>query len=128
MSFLGGPLSPLFWTSGDVSSVFQSQSGFCLITFCGGKCNVHSLRSTSGTTHTNLLAAGSTVSHFPTCIIRGGTWLGIEWAITWTKDKCATIVPATRLTTILYYNILTVVVTALSTLTTPILGCIIPLV
>ena len=28
--FLGG-LIPLFWTSGDVSSGFQSQSGFCLI-------------------------------------------------------------------------------------------------
>ena len=26
-----GPLIPLFWTSGDVSSGFQSQSGFCLI-------------------------------------------------------------------------------------------------
>ena len=42
MSFLG-PLVPLFWISGDVSSGFQSQSGFCLIHyFCGGKCNVHS--------------------------------------------------------------------------------------
>ena len=30
MSFLG-PLVPLFWISGDVSSGFQSQSGFCLI-------------------------------------------------------------------------------------------------
>ena len=26
-----GPLIPLFWTSGDISSGFQSQSGFCLI-------------------------------------------------------------------------------------------------
>ena len=26
-----GPLIPLFWTSGDISSEFQSQSGFCLI-------------------------------------------------------------------------------------------------
>ena len=26
-----GPLIPLFWTSGEVSSGFQSQSGFCLI-------------------------------------------------------------------------------------------------
>ena len=35
-----GPLVPLFWISGDVSSGFQSQSGFCLIRyFCGGKCN-----------------------------------------------------------------------------------------
>ena len=29
--FFVGPLIPLFWTSGDVSSGFQSQSGFCLI-------------------------------------------------------------------------------------------------
>ena len=44
-----GPLVPLFWISGDVSSGFQSQSGFCLIRyFCGGKCNVRSPRSTSG--------------------------------------------------------------------------------
>ena len=32
MSFLG-PLVPLFWISGDVSSGVQSQSGFCLIHF-----------------------------------------------------------------------------------------------
>ena len=29
--FWGYPLIPLFWTSGDVSSGFQSQRGFCLI-------------------------------------------------------------------------------------------------
>ena len=28
-----GPLVPLFWISGDVSSGFQSQSGFCFIRF-----------------------------------------------------------------------------------------------
>ena len=28
-----GPLVPLFWISGDVSSGFQSQSGFCLIRY-----------------------------------------------------------------------------------------------
>ena len=54
-----GPLEPLFWISGDVSSGFQSQSGFCLIRyFCGGKCNVHSPRFTSGATLVDLLAAG----------------------------------------------------------------------
>ena len=53
-----GPLVRLFWISGDVSSGFQSQSGFCLIRyFCGGECNVHSPRSTSGATLANLLAA-----------------------------------------------------------------------
>ena len=46
-----GPLVPLFWISGDVSSGFQSQSGFCLIRIAEGECNVHSLRSTSGATH-----------------------------------------------------------------------------
>ena len=59
ISFLG-PLAPLFWISCDVSSGFQRQSGFCLIhVFCGGECNVHSLRSTSGATHANLLAASA---------------------------------------------------------------------
>ena len=59
MSFFGGPLVPLFWISGDVSSGFQSQSGFCLIHyFCRGECNIHSPRFTSGATLANLLAAG----------------------------------------------------------------------
>ena len=50
-----GPLVPLFWISGDVSSGFQSQSGFCLIRyFC-----VHSPRFTSGATLADLLAAGA---------------------------------------------------------------------
>ena len=54
-----GPLVPLFWISGDVSSGFQSQSGFCLICyFCGGECNIHSPRFTSGATLADLLAAG----------------------------------------------------------------------
>ena len=89
-----GPLVPLFWISGDVSSGFQSQSGFCLIRyFCGGECNVHSPRFTSGATLADLLAAG----HFPTCMYRGGTWLGFERAIARTEDERATIVPATRL-------------------------------
>ena len=55
-----GPLVPLFWISGDVSSGFQSQSGFCLIRyFCGGECNVHSPRFTSGATLADLLVAGA---------------------------------------------------------------------
>ena len=64
---------------------------------CGGECNVHSLRSTSGATHADLLKASSTAGHFPTCIGRCGTWLRFEWAITQTEDECATIVPATQL-------------------------------
>ena len=58
MSFFWGHWYPCF--SGDVSSGFQSQSGFCLIRyFCGGECNVHSPRFTSGATLADLLAAGA---------------------------------------------------------------------
>ena len=46
-----GPLVPLLWISGDVSSRFQSQSGFCPYLHCRGKCNVHSPGFTSGATH-----------------------------------------------------------------------------
>ena len=45
----------------------------------------------------NLLEAGSTAGHFPTCISRGGTWLRFEQMITHTEGKQASIVPATRL-------------------------------
>ena len=53
-----GPLVPLFWISGDVSSGFQSQSGLPY-SHCGGKHNVRSPRSTSGATLADLLAAGT---------------------------------------------------------------------
>ena len=46
-----GPLVPLFWISGDVSSGFQSQCGFCHI--CIVEANmmyIHSIISTYGTT------------------------------------------------------------------------------
>ena len=36
---------------------FKARVGSALFAFCGGECNVHSLRSTSGTTHADLLAA-----------------------------------------------------------------------
>ena len=54
-----GPLVPLFWISGDVSSGFQSQSGLPY-SHCGGERNVRSLRSTSGATLADLLVAGCT--------------------------------------------------------------------
>ena len=57
MSFFWGHWYPCFWISGDVSSGFQSQSGLPY-SHCGGECNVRSLRSTSGATLANLLAAG----------------------------------------------------------------------
>ena len=53
-----GPLVPLFWISGDVSSGFQSQSGLPY-SHCGGKHNVRSPRSTSGATLADLLVAGA---------------------------------------------------------------------
>ena len=77
---------------------FKARQGFCLIHFfCRGECNVHSPRFTSGATCADLFKAGSTASYFPTCISRGRTWLGFKQAITRTKHKSATIVPATRL-------------------------------
>ena len=65
--------------------------------FHRGNYHVHSPRSTSGAKHANLLEAGSAAGHFPTCINRGGTWLGFKRAIIWTEDERATIVPTTRL-------------------------------
>ena len=53
-----GPLIPLFWTSGDVSSGFQSQSGQAtLFTFGEDIYVTHGLRFTSGVTPAYLLAA-----------------------------------------------------------------------
>ena len=72
-----GPLVLLFLISSDVSYGFQSQSGFGHI-FCGGECNVHFLRSTSGATPADVLAAGIAAGHFPICMSRGGSWLGFE--------------------------------------------------
>ena len=59
--FFWGHWYPCFWISGDVSLwVFKARVGFCLIRyFCGGECNVHSPRFTSGATLADLLAAGA---------------------------------------------------------------------
>ena len=64
-----------FGVTGGVSCGFQSQSGFCLICFCRGECNEHSLGSISSATPANLLTASITAGNFPTCISRGGGWL-----------------------------------------------------
>ena len=70
---------------------FESRVGSALfVFFCGGGYNVHSLRSTSGATHTE---AHRAASHYPTCISRDGTWLGIRTG----NHEHATIVSATRL-------------------------------
>ena len=67
-----GPLVPLFWISGDVSSGVQSQSRICLIRFfCEGECYVHSPRSTSGATLADLLVAGREAGLVPTYCCRG---------------------------------------------------------
>ena len=55
MSFFGATGT----VSGDVSTGFQSHF------FCGGKCNVHSPRFTSGATLANLLAASTQPVTFP---------------------------------------------------------------
>ena len=54
-------------------------------------------RFTSGATLADLLVASMQAGHFPTCMCRGGTWLGFERATARREDKRATIVPATRL-------------------------------
>ena len=51
MSFLGATSTPVL--------------GSALFAFCGGKCNVHSLRSTSSATLADLLAAGMQPVLFP---------------------------------------------------------------
>ena len=40
-----------------------------LYSHCGGKCNVHSLRSTSGATLANLLTTSMVASRFLTCVL-----------------------------------------------------------
>ena len=76
-----GLLVPMFWIFDNVSPGLQGQSGFCLICFCEGKCNVHYLRSTSDVTPANpanLLTPSIGADHFPKCISRDGSWLGFE--------------------------------------------------
>ena len=93
MSFFGATGTPVLDFC-DVSSGFQSQSGFCLIRyFCGGECNVHSPRFTSSATLADLLVAGAQPVTSFTCMCRGGTWLRFERATARTEDERATIVP-----------------------------------
>ena len=60
-----GPLIPLFWTSGDVSSGFQSQSGSALFELCGGVRDICSLRFTSGATPLTVYIASIAAGCFP---------------------------------------------------------------
>ena len=61
-----GPLIPLFWTSGDVSSGFQKvRVGSALFELCGGIRDIRSLRFTSGATHLPVYKANIAASHLP---------------------------------------------------------------
>ena len=67
------PLLPLFWTYGDVSSVFQSQSGQPYSHFGGGHIDCMSLKFTSGVTHADPLVASMVAELFPLCTCIGGS-------------------------------------------------------
>ena len=58
MSFFWGHWYPCFGFLVTSPLGFKVRVGSALFTFCGGECNVHSPRSTSGATHADLLAAG----------------------------------------------------------------------
>ena len=75
MSFFGDTGTPVldFWWH--LLWVSKPEWVVPYLLFCGGECNEHSLRSTSGATCADLLVAGSAAGHFLTCISRGGTWL-----------------------------------------------------
>ena len=47
------------------------------------------MKSTSGAIPADLLTASMAASHFPTCIRRGGGWLGFKQTITFTEDELA---------------------------------------
>ena len=71
-----GPLIPLFWTSGDVSSGFQSQSGFCLIRTWQRRTSsiTRSLRFTSGATPADLLAASMAAEPISSTYLQRHWW------------------------------------------------------
>ena len=60
-----GTLIPLFQTSGDISSGFQSQSGFCLIQTLWSIHDIYSLRFTSGVTPLPVYMASIVAGRFP---------------------------------------------------------------
>ena len=57
MSFFWGHWRPRFGFLVTSSLGFKARVGSALFAFSGGECNVHSMRSTSGATHADLLAA-----------------------------------------------------------------------
>ena len=71
-----GHLIPLFWTSGDVSSGFQSQSGFYLIR-SWRRCTsnvTHFLRFTSGATPADLLAVSMAAKPISSTYLQRPWW------------------------------------------------------
>ena len=67
----GGHLHPCFGFLVTSLPGFKARVGSALFTFFGGKCNVHSPRSTSGTTLADLLVAGRAAGPVPTYCCRG---------------------------------------------------------
>ena len=57
MSFFFGHWYPCFGFLVTCPLGFKARVGSALITFCGGECNVHSLRSTFGATCVAVIAA-----------------------------------------------------------------------
>ena len=81
-----GPLIPLFWTSGDVSSEFQSQSELAaLFTLGRGICVTCSQKFTSGATPANVLVVSMVAKPF-FCMALVGLKTGIYRA----TGKCST--------------------------------------
>ena len=78
---------------------FKDRVGSALFTFCRGKCNVDSLRSTSGDRHADLLVAVIAVSHFPTCLCRGGTQIRMDTRCT--RYHCARVILIKCITTLI---------------------------
>ena len=67
-----GPLIPLFRTSGDISSMFQNQSGQPYLHLGRGLCVTHSLRLTSGVTPADLLVASMAAEPISSTYLRAG--------------------------------------------------------
>ena len=77
-----GSLIPLFWTSGDISSVFQS----------GGR-GIHvtcSLRFTSGVTPADLLASSLAAKLFSSMYLQAGIGGARNWDLLYHHSRCET--------------------------------------
>ena len=76
---------------------FKARVGSALFTFCGDECNVHSLRSTSGATHTNFLAAGAQLVTSPHACAEVGLGSDSNGESPRQKTNVLPLSPATRL-------------------------------